>query len=121
MSVNSTEMADETPAVSPLETHPADQPHIPGMELAHAEVLHLQSAALPPGWTPEVLAKWLQLGFRVGPTLIEEWWTEDRRIEENDITTHIDMRLHYLQGRATRADFMAVRAIAMGANPKRRR
>jgi hypothetical protein len=60
----------------------------------------------------------LELGRILGPELVCMLVKEAERIYDREESTHIDVRLHFLQGLARRADWMPVRAIRMGP-PKR--
>jgi len=89
--------------------------------LLRAEVLDLAQSRLPFAGVaedirPRAADPLFELGRILGPELVCLLVKEAERIHDQQANTHIDVRLHFLEGSPRRADWMPVRAVAMGRN-----
>lgn len=115
-------MSDEggaPPAIGQPEAQGLSRSLIP--EVVDLAQIRLPFAQVDPTIRPRAADPLFELGRLLGPELVCLIVAEAERIHDGRESTHIDLRLHFLQGEPRKAQWMPVRALAMGTRPPRGR
>ena len=103
----------------------ADEPSAPPTTaLITPEVIDLAAArvafaGVPEDVRPRSADPLFELGRILGPELVCTLVKEAEQIHDRCASTHVDVRLHFVEGLPRRADWMPFRAVNIGT-PRRR-